>query len=281
MLSPEELNVLLRDERAWRRAAQKQIEDEFSSAASICSREASWPIFRRGTSDNAFSLKFANSLRTVSSAGGLTTTSSRACATLLRKKWDTSARCVTGCAVADPLQQFLARNLQKRRSPSKQVRPRTRSASSIREHERRRAIERVNQEIVKLERVERREITAVCWARRRALTTSFFKEMVNLLLLAELNNRRVIFRAWQEEKCALSSTMLFEQERLTNMMPWQFKRLCRLIHAETLARNRILSDERACRSLQEQCACVGYLRALEAEIEACKRRELRLLRRIT
>ncbi|KPA75427.1 hypothetical protein ABB37_08695 [Leptomonas pyrrhocoris] len=281
MLSSNELNVLLRDERAWRRAAQKPTGEDCNGAASTSSREANWLIFRRGTSDNAFSLRFSNSLRAELLTDGLNTTSSLARSTLPRKRWDTSVRCATDGAVADPLQQLLARNLHRRRSPPKQVQPPTRSVSALRARERRRAMQRVNEEFVELERQDRREIAAACRTHWRALTAAFFHEAMNMLLLTELNDRRILFRAWQEGKDMLSSAMLFEQECLTGMTRRHFKQHCHFIHTEALVRSRILNDEKECRDLLERYAYVEFLRTLEAEIAVCKRQELRLLRRIT
>ena len=281
MLSSDELNVFLRDERAWRRAAQRPMEDDASGTASLCSKEANWLIFRRGTSDNAFSLKFANSLRATFTSGSINTASTHTRPTLPRRRWDASARCVADDGtVIDPLQQLLSRNLQRRRSKSKPAAPQTRATSALREREYQRVVERVTSELADLERAERREMVAAFKARRKALATAFFSEVTNLLFLDELNSRRVLFRAWQEEKYTLFIAMRLEQERLTSMTSHQFKRHCRLLYAETLKRNRIVNDEKECRDLLQRYAYVEYLKSLEAEIEACRRKELQLLRRI-
>jgi hypothetical protein len=278
MLSPEELKAYLRDERAWRRAAQQPMEDGARGAIAVSGRETNWLMFRRGTSDNAFSLRFANSLRGATfAADSINTSSSHARATLPRKRWVTSVR---GADVADPLQQLLARNLQRRGSPAKRIPPHNETTSALREREYRQTIERVMHDFVELEKAERREIVAAARARWRALMDASFHDAYQLLFLAELSDRRVLFRAWQEEKFALAAMMRSAQERTTNMTARQFRQLCRLIQAETFARNLTLNDERECRDLVERYAYVEYLKSLEAEIEACKRQELRLRRRI-
>lgn len=280
MSTSDEVNAFLRDERAWRRAAQRPMEDDVHCAASMCGHEANWSMFRRGTSDNAFTLKFANSLRATALTDSPNTTSSHTRSTVPRKRWNANARCAAGGVAPDPLQQMLVRNLQRGRSPPVRARSQTRSASAFRYRERCRAVERVNREFMELEAVARREIVAASKVHWKAMTSSFFHDASALLLLAELHDRRVLFRAWQEEKYRLAAAMSCEKGCLTNMTSRQFKQHCQLIQVESLRRNRIVHDEKECRDLLGRFAYVEYLKALEAEIESCKRRELRLLRRI-
>lgn len=285
MLSSEELNAFLRDERVWRRAAQRPVKEDVGAAASSCSREGNWPLFRRGTSDNAFTLKFANSLRPTAPTNSRHTTTASSTASntraaLPRRPWNTSARCTPGEVAVDPLQLMLSRNLQDGRSPSQRARPQRCTVLLMQERERCRAAERVNRELVELERVSRREIAAAARTHWNALTTSFFTEASALLFVAELNDRRVLFRAWQSEKYMLSASLSCERGLLTNMTARQFKQQCHLIQAEMQQRSRLAHDEEECRDLLARFAYVEYLQALESEIEACRQEELRLLRRM-
>ncbi|KAG5480640.1 hypothetical protein CUR178_05774 [Leishmania enriettii] len=114
MLSAGDINALVRDERAWRRAAHR-LSDGARFSDAICSGSGNWLVFRRGTSENAFSLRFANSLRhSISTDIVHTTALPRAVSMPPRQRWNSSARCDTESRCTDPLQRLLVRNLQRK-----------------------------------------------------------------------------------------------------------------------------------------------------------------------
>ncbi|KAG5502556.1 hypothetical protein JIQ42_05624 [Leishmania sp. Namibia] len=269
MLSAGDIHAFVRDERAWRRAAHRLFDDARVSDT-VCSRSGNWLVFRRGTSENAFSLRFANSLRHCVLTDIVPTTAVlHTVSRMPRQRWNSSARCDTESRCTDPLQRLLAYNLQrkgvaavlKKRRASPHARPRSISPDA-REARRRHELARSAQEMMDLERYERRQLATLARKRFRAIASLFFGTVAENLIACELSGRRALFRQWQEGHCYLAASMGSELWRLTSMTPQGFKAVCRLIRSEAVKRRRIQVTEEEDRDLYARFMYVEQLKML-------------------
>lgn len=282
MLSAADIHAFVRDERAWKRAAQKPGGGDALAAGMISSKESNWLVFRRGTSDNAFSLKFSNTLRTSVFAdsfdsAGLPNTRS----TVPRQRWNSSVRCASEDAYADPLQQLLIRNMQKKgvaavlnkRKLSQLARP-SYISHAAQEARRRNDLTHAAQELIDLERYERHQLVATARSRFNTMVSAFFGAAVKDMTACELRGRRALFREWQEARRHMAASMDCEFSKLTSTAPHEFKAICRLIRSEAVMRRRVQATEAQDRDLYARFMHLERLKALGRELNECPRREV-------
>lgn len=282
MLSAADIHAFVRDERAWKRAAQKPGGDEPFAAGMICSKESNWLVFRRGSSDNAFSLKFSNALRTAAFTDSLDTVALASThSTMPRQRWNSSARCDSEDVYADPLQQLLIRNLRRKgvaamlnkRRVSQIARP-SYISHADREARRRSDLARAAQELIDLERYERHQLVTMARNRFNTMASAFFKAAVKDMVACELSGRRALFREWQESQRDMAASMDREFSKLTPLTPHEFKAVCRLIRSEAIMRRRLQATEAQDRDLYARFMHLGRLKALGKALNECPRRDV-------
>ncbi|CAC9483995.1 conserved hypothetical protein [Leishmania infantum JPCM5] len=282
MLSAADIHAFVRDERAWKRAAQKPGGDDALAAGMISSKESNWLVFRRGTSDNAFSLKFSNALRASAFTDSFgTAASSNTHSAVPRQRWNSSARCDSEDAYADPLQQLLIRNmklkgvaamLSKRRLPQL-ARP-SYISHAAREARRRSDLTRAAQELIDLERFERHQVVAMARSRFDTMVSAFFVAAEKDMIACEISGRRALFREWQEARRNTAASMDREFSKLTSMTPHEFKAICRLIRSEDVMRRRVQATEAQDRDLYARFMHLERLKALGKELNERPRRDV-------
>ncbi|KAG5479929.1 hypothetical protein LSCM1_06347 [Leishmania martiniquensis] len=279
MLSAADIHAFLRDEHAWKRAVHQLLDDAYAPAT-IGDYNGNWLVFRSGSSENAFSLRFANSLRHPVFTDSVDTTFlSHTDSTRLRQRWNSSARCDADGPHTDLLQQLLARNLRRKgaaamlkiRKAPQLARPSCISPVA-REARRRRELSRSAQELIDLERYERQRLVTQERKCFTATASVFFEGAVKHLLSCELSERRAVFRQWQEGKRCLAASMGSELWRLTGMTPQQFKELCRLLLSEAVTRRRIQVMEGEDRELYARFMHIAQLKTLGKESNECRLR---------
>ncbi|GET88061.1 hypothetical protein, conserved [Leishmania tarentolae] len=281
MLSAADLHAFVRDERAWQRAAQKPGGDNTPAAGMICSKESNWLVFRRGTSDNAFSLKFSDTLRTSALTDSFDTSALLPRHfTIPRQPWNNSTRCTSEDAYTDPLQKLLVRNLQRKgavamleKRRASQLGPASSLRHAHREARRRRDLALATQEVIDLERYERHQLVAMMRNRFNTMVSAFFQTAVKDTIACELSGRRALFREWQEAQANIEAAMHYELSKLISMTPYAFQVVCRLIRSEAIKRRRIQATEAEDRDLYARFMYLEYLKALGNELTECRRRD--------
>ncbi|CAM38759.1 conserved hypothetical protein [Leishmania braziliensis MHOM/BR/75/M2904] len=196
-----------------------------------------------------------------------------------RQRWNNSGRCESDNSYADPLQQLLARNLQRKgaaavlskRRVSQLARPSCISPVA-REARRRSELMRSAQELMDLERYERRQLMAVARNRFHVMMCAFFGAAVRNMIACELSERKALFREWQQAQRDMGALIDREFSKLTPMTPHKFKAVCRLIRSETVMRRRLQVTEAQDRDLYAHFMYLEQLKALGSDLNEYRRR---------
>lgn len=271
----------IRDERVWLRALNQAPSPE-AKAATSNTREGSWPLFRRGSNDNASATRFANSLRFPTPAVSMSSDS--AISVLSKQRWNFSTRCSPPDVSTDPLWRLLEQNIA-RRSVAKEgsqvatLLPRRRSASTVRTERKSAVLLQRLGELLEEEKAQRLELFMHFKIRFGVWRQRLLKGCLKLLQEEERVNRKCISHSWEEWARDISETQESAIYNCTNMTATSFQKLCLLLTKESAARKRTSVEEANCRSLIDQMGCLEHLRLVRRELELCRRQELQLSRK--
>lgn len=291
MLSEKELRALVRDRKAWHRALEQTGEDESGGVLPV-SQIAGAPrgLVRRGSADNALTLRFLSSLRTfdLRETGGPSSALH-----LLQKKWSPSTRIESAASDCrtDVLLSLLRRSAASRgilktaevnprsgspKSPKKHRHPGNEPANSHRQRDHRDATASallLAQRLETLEQVERLQIVRQEAARRGGAAQSFVHESVSVLVVEEYTGRRSLFREAMMQKGRLYEAEAYAFTAVTGLSHASYAALAKLQARERIHRAAIAREYDHVRGIVEQLARLEEIRVVEREIAKCARHE--------
>ncbi|CCW59779.1 unnamed protein product [Phytomonas sp. EM1] len=270
----KEINELIRDRKAWKRATSQSLPQ--GHIPHLSSSHAPWSLLRRSSGDHAQTAKFATSLRFasprhVNSPFGV----------FFRERWRNSTAVKT--PPKDPLFELFEKNIQRRGynvvkdTLATKQRKTHHHDTACEERNLRNAVILFARQLMVREAEERRSILRREREQRSVLNDFHFEASLELLLDAEYMRRKAIFQAALRETRALAEEESAEFQYITGLCHRVYKRCALLCTRERAARNLIAHEEEQERVVIEKMLCLFKICSAGRSLESFRKRENQLL----
>ncbi|CCW67246.1 unnamed protein product [Phytomonas sp. Hart1] len=260
MLKNSEINELIRDREAWKRAASQSSPyyDNCSSPPFSC--HVPWSMLRRSAGDDAQTARFATSLRSASPQHLRLPSDG-----FIRDKWSISG--VIKQTPMDPLFQLFQKNIQRRgygvvkktlAAKQRQTPHHNTASNGINHHD---VIILYAWRLIAMEAEERKGILRREREQRSVVNTFYCKASLELLMEAEYVQRKATFQAALSGYRKLLEEESVEFQCATSLSHSAYKRLAILYAREKAARNLIAHEEKQERVVIEKMRCLLSIRS--------------------
>ncbi|KAH9601147.1 hypothetical protein LSM04_003999 [Trypanosoma melophagium] len=286
ILSDRFINDMIRDNKAWRRALRQRDVQECLAPSSRAAKSNMGPVFRRGCTENVYSLRFVNFLR--ASDDSTTNTRERQKALQLRMQalWNPSTK-ISSCSSDTLLHNLLLDQLKLhgfsmgyKASRDAVLREQVREMSQRREKHNtqqiREKIENKRQkenEIYNKESQQRNFLTNKEKLNRNKIAAEMHEQELVLMINAEFTQRRKIFQEAYAQYNTITENSDKQLQSITGMSLAHLKAYFGIIRQEEKHRCSIIHLFQKQRKSMTTQLHMQFQKMLQAEIEQIAQQE--------